>query len=164
MAVTPYLSLDEFKQLALIPAAFIDEVEEMAPGFVGKQIELESSRVDARLSKRYATPFNTPAPIAVRAWVTTLVQPAVELKRGVGPESSNYDEYKRLAGVALDELKEAANAETGLFDLPLRGDASESGIARGAPRSYSEQSPYVFTDEQGRTGREEDHARSGTGR
>jgi hypothetical protein len=87
-----------------------------------------------------------------------------ELKRGVGPESSNIDEYKRLAAEALDEIKEAANAEGGLYDLPLRGDTNQSGITRGAARAYTETSPYVQLDVQAELGHGEDTSRYGSSR
>lgn len=160
----PYLTLNEFKQLALMPASFVDEVETQSPGFTMKQIELTSARINSRLSKRYDTPFGHPAPIAVQGWVVNLVQPSIELKRGVGPESSNIDEYKRLAQETVAEIKEAADAESGLFDLPLRGDTDATGIARGAALVYTETSPYVQADVQAELAHEEDRTRYGSRR
>ena len=47
------------------------------------------------------------------------------------------------------ELKEAADAEKGLFELPLRAtDTTGSAINAGGPMGYSEQSPYTWTDRQ----------------
>jgi hypothetical protein len=160
-----YLTVEEFKMLSLMPASFVDAVEAGHPGFVALRLELKSAYIDSRLRKRYAAPFQLPAPIVVRGWLAALVTVDVETKRGIDPESGNIDEYRTEAKTALDEIKEAADAETGLFDLPLRSDGSSaSGVSLGGPRTYTEASPYVFADVQRETAREEDFIREGNTR
>lgn len=157
-----YLTVDEFAQLSLMPSSFVEAVEAGHPGFVAARLELKSAYIDSRLRKRYAVPFALPAPIVVRGWLAALVTVDVDTKRGIDPESGNIDEYREEAKRALDEIKEAADAETGLFDLPQRADGSASGVSVGGPRAYTETSPYVQTDVQREIAREEDYVRGGT--
>ena len=49
---------------------------------------------------------------------------------------------------AREQMKEAADSEIGLYDLPLLNDVTTDGISKGGPLGYSEQSPYSWTDEQ----------------
>jgi hypothetical protein len=90
--------------------------------------------------------------VTIRAW----------MKRGFDPNDLATEEYKADAAAAMEEIKEAANADTGLFELPLRADTTASGISKGGPLGYTEASPYVWTDEQARAGRDEDSRRGGT--
>jgi hypothetical protein len=160
-----YLTVDEFKSLSLMPSSFVDQVEAASPGFVEERLDLKSAYIDSRLRKRYAAPFTLPAPKVVRGWLAALVTVDVETKRGVDPESGNIDEYRAEAKTALDEIKEASDAESGLFDLPLKDDGSSaSGITRGGAYGYSEASPYVFLDVQRDGAIEEDNTRGGTRR
>jgi hypothetical protein len=58
--------------------------------------------------------------------------------------------------VAISELKEAANSRDGLFELPLRADVDSTGIAKGYPKSYTENSPFVWKRVQVCAGRQQD--------
>lgn len=153
---TPYLTLSDFKQISVVPAQFIDEIELRTPGWVEQRIRMISAYIDTRLSKRYATPFQDPCPFAVRDWIAKIVSMDCWLRRGVEPTDTEISEYKAQQQQAYDELKEAANSDTGLFDLPLRSDVDGTGISRGAPLATSQQSPYAWTTEQARIGRQED--------
>lgn len=153
---TAYLTLAEFLQMSVVPAAFINEIEQRTPGWVDQRLLMASAYIDTRLSKRYDAPFKAPYPLAAQDWVSKWVSLDVWLRRGVQPNDEQFGEYKAQAVQAYDEVKEAANSELGLFDLPLRSDTNGSGISKGAPLGYSEQSPYVWADEQARIGREED--------
>lgn len=157
-----YLTVAGFKDFSLMPSALVDELEEIAAGFLDQQLESESRRIDSRLRKRYAVPFEAPVPVAVQGWLARIVTVRAFLKRGVDPTDAQFTEIKADADAAIAELKEAADSNEGLFDLPVRADSTATGISRGGPFGYSEASPYVWTDLQVATGRDEDRDGSGT--
>jgi hypothetical protein len=157
-----YLSVARFKLLSTIPTGFVDEVEALQPGFVDAQLEFWSAWIDSQLTKRYAVPFVSPYPLVVEGWLTRIVTVRVWSKRGVNPTDEQWAETKEDDKAARAEIDRAANSDTGLFELPLRQNTVDSGVARGFPRGYSEASPYVWTDVQAQCGRDEDDAGSGT--
>lgn len=157
-----YLDVAGFKSHSVMPDPFVDDLEARYPGWLANQLSIASTWIDARLAKRYAVPFAAPYPLAVRMWLAQLVTPRAYHKRGIDALDQQIVDIKDDEKTAKDEIAEAANSETGLFDLPLRDDTSESGIVRGGPFGYSEQSPYVWMDEQERVGRGEDSRGSGT--
>jgi hypothetical protein len=157
-----YLTLAEFKALSVIPSEYVAATETLSPGWTLAQLTLESARIDARLSKRYAVPFQLPAPVCVQGWLAKIVTVSAYLKRGFDPTDRQGEMYLADRDGALAEIKEAADAENGLFDLPLRDDLVASGVTRGFSKAYSEQSPYVFTDGQSRIGSQEDNNRGGS--
>lgn len=157
-----YLTVTTFKLHSEMPSVYVDQLEVAEPGFLDAQLARTSRDVDARLAKRYAVPFVSPVAEVVLGWVARIVTPRVWRKRGVDAQDADFVEVQRDADAAWAEVREAADSQDGLFDLPLRADTTASGIVKGAPRSYTEGSPYVWTDEQGRTGHEEDRNRGGT--
>lgn len=157
-----YLTLATFTDLTVMPSEFVGSIELVSPGWVDGQLAYWSSQIDARLAKRYAVPFANPCPVAVTGWLSRIVTVRCWLKRGVDPNDLQFTEIKADADAAWAEIKEAADSQLGLFDLPLRADTTASGISRGGPRSYAEQSPYVGFDRQGSTGRTEDANRGGS--
>ena len=159
---TPYLDLPGFRGLTIMPSGDVDLLEATVPGWISIQLVHASRWIDSRLAKRYEAPFASPFPEAVGAWLARIVTLRAFLKRGVNPTDAQFVEIKADADQAVAEIKEAADSEDGLFDLPLRADTSSSGISRGGPRVYSEASPYVWTDLQVDMGRDEDRARTGT--
>jgi hypothetical protein len=160
-----YLTLDEFKTLSVIPREWVNQIEIDEPGFTAAQLEHWSDWIDTRLRKRYAVPFGAPVPNIIKGWLNRIVTERVLVRRGVDPNDEQFKIIERDNVDAREELKEAADSDQGLFDLPLREDspADVSGIVRGGPRAYSEQSPYVFADRQRQTGRSEDDFGGGTG-
>lgn len=158
-----YLTLAEFRARTVMPGVDVDGLEVIYPGWVLARLTIESASIDARLRKRYAAPFSAPVSDVVLGWLTAIVTEQAFRKRGIDPNDPQAAEYVADAKRARDEVLEAANSESGLFDLPLRQDTTESGISKGEPYGYSETSPYVAFDVQGATGRAEDAARSGTG-
>lgn len=160
--MTAYLNLADFKLTTDMPSAFVDEIEVQEAGWVDKALDMGSAYIDSRLAKRYDAPFIAPFPIAVIRWLTDLVTLRCWRKRGVVATDEQMIDYRAAAETAQRELTEAANSDTGLFDLPLRANTDTSGINRGFPRSYSEQSPYVWYDIQADIGHDEDSAGEGT--
>ncbi len=158
-----YLSDAEFRVLTLLPVNVVDEIEARTPGWLTQQLTVVSTRMDARFTKRYAVPFVAPYPTVAQEWLAHIVSWRAYLKRGVNSLDSEAAEYKAQHDQAIKEIEEAANSETGLWELPLRQDSPDAtGVARGGPRAYSEASPYVWTDVQSAAGRNEDEQGGGT--
>lgn len=67
-----------------------------------------------------------------------------------------------LASKADEELKETANSETGLLDLP-GNDSTDSAVTTGEPLGASDTSPYAWQDRQAREGRRQDYEEAGYG-
>lgn len=186
MAAHAYLNLAAFMARSTMPRASLLEVERLDPGHVAARLAARSAEIDARLRKRYASPFEItstsvtlldysdsalndagewePPPAsfspprhathvacnveAVTLWLTALVTYDAYRKLGFDPSSAQdatvIDEYN----AAQAALTEAANSETGIYDLPLRADKDASAIVHGGPFAYSEASPYEWTDQQ----------------
>lgn len=152
-----YLDLAGFKARSIMPSADLDMLEVAEPGWIDTKLEDTSSEINARLAKRYAVPFGTAmlnaprtdVPRIVLRWLSDIVTAACYAKRGVNP-SSPYDQAAILdpAIQARAEIKEAADAEGGLFELPLLASSDVTGVSRGGPLSYSEASPYTWADRQ----------------
>lgn len=157
-----YLDKDAFALRTSMPPEHVDDIEDRTPGWIDMQLESWSRWVDMRLGKRYAVPFAAPAPEIVLSWVTWIVTLECYKKRGVDPNDLEMELYRSDHSRAFEEVREAAEAQFGLFALPLSADTSASGIKKGYPRTYSEASPYVWTDEQARVARAEDRNRGGT--
>lgn len=156
-----FLDLAAFKPLSLMPDEDIDALDTRYPTFFATQLEDRSAWMESRLRKRYG-PFEAPYTQALKGWLAALVTVRAYLKRGVDPNDAQWLEVKKAAEDALAEIKEAADSNEGLFDLPLRADTTATGITKGGPFSYSEQSPYVWKDVQASVARDEDANGSGS--
>jgi hypothetical protein len=156
-----YQTVIEFRDRTIMPGEDVDELESRYPNFLSSRLAIWSAWLDARLRKRYATPFEAPAPLIVIGWLTALVTLDAYARRGFNP-SGEADQASIIAPAdrAMAEVKEAADSKEGLFDLPLRQDAAgSSGIVNGGPLGYSEASPYIWADLQAIAGRREDTSR-----
>lgn len=160
---TPYLTIPELKVRMDLPSEYVAEIEALQPGWTAAQIESCSRLdIDPPLRKRYTVPFD-PCPEAVKTWIARILTVRILRRRGIDPTDQQFVSYEKDKDKTLADIQAAANSDTGLWDLPLRDDGSATtGIALGGPRSYSEQSPYVFTDQQIATGSYEDSQRSGS--
>lgn len=178
--VARYLLTSRFRQLTIMPGEDLDLIDSQEQGWVQAQLDLRSAWIDSRLAKRYAAPFGsgyvtspqdlTPlrkdVPEIIELWLRDLVTPACYARRGVNPSSGDLwfvefviNPYQQ----AMRDILEAADAEKGLFELPLRGDALPGGEAsRSGPKVYTESSPYVWMDRQYAAGIEEDASGDGT--
>lgn len=136
-------TLDAYTDLSVLPAEYAAEVEARYEGWLAAQAAYWSAVIDSRLAKRYDTPFTAPYPVAVTGWLARLLDVRVLLKRGVDATDAQFATVAASGEAVLVELKEAADAVNGLFDLPLRSDTTASGVVRPRVQSYSEQSPYT---------------------
>lgn len=158
-----YLTLARFKLLSTIPPAFVESVESVQSGYTDAQLEVWSRWIDSQLIKRYAVPFLDPVPTAVESWLARIVTVRVWTRRGVDPSDEQWAEVKGDDEAARKEIAEAANSETGLYELPLRQDPLlGSGVVHAFPKVYSEQSPYVWTTLQANRGIHEDGSGNGS--
>jgi hypothetical protein len=156
--VTGYLSVAQFRVRTVMPQLSVDELEIREPDFLQTRLNDWSAWIDSRLRKRYAAPFVAPYPVVLLHWLTVLVTLDAYGKLGWQP-SGESDKVSVVdpAVEAKADIKEAADAKDGLFDLPLRSDTTAEGVSKGAPLFYSETSPYRCADLQAETGREEDY-------
>jgi hypothetical protein len=143
---TPYLDLAGFTLRTVMPPGDVQLVEMKAPGYVAARLVIAQSKLDSRLRKRYAIPFATPIPEIVLGWLTALVTPDVYRKRGVDPQDPQIASVEKDRDEAVAEIKEAADSQDGLFDLPLNEAMQTSAITSGGPMGSSQVSPYEWID------------------
>ncbi len=144
-----YLDVAAFRVRTVMPDEDVDTVEARYPGFILARLREETAWINGRLIKRYAVPFAAPVPEIVLGWLTKMVTPSVYIKRGWNGTSEQDQEILTAEKTAREEVKEAANSEEGLFELPLRQDRPDvSAVSAGGPLGYSEPNPYVWTDRQ----------------
>lgn len=148
----------------VIPAFTLDM--RPSPNFVEAAIARHQAYIEGRLRKRYPIPLDAKGtvPECVVRWLTSLVTRDCYGRRGFNP-SSEQDAAMVLdmATTAEAEIEEAADSETGLFDLPsFEGLPDTSGVTQGFPLSYSETSPYVAFDRQACDGKREDSSGRGS--
>ncbi len=164
----PYLTLEGFRVRTLLGVGEVDFVEADSPGFTAARIAIHTSWMHQRLRKRYGAslPFGSkgPVPEIILGWLCALVALDVMRKRGMNPSDPIAEMLTGDAARALEEIKEAADSEKGLFDLASVGEPDGgSNVTTGGPLFYSEGSPYVNQDKQAIQGRREDSGRNGSG-
>lgn len=159
-----YLDLPGFTARSTMPSTVVAELEGKEAGWIAQKLETESRFLDSRLAKRYEVPFDeADPPEAICRWLEKIVTVEAYEKNGVQPDDPQYVRYVAARDEAVAEVKEAADSDTGLFELPLKGSTTATAVTRGGPFGYSEQSPYVAFDLQAEAGRAEDQDGSGTG-
>ncbi len=157
-----YCNIDYLKSGAriMLPAE-IDRIEQQSPGIVNGTIEQVSLEFNSLLHKRYAAPFeNYPSPECPGAVSSNVAWVTIErLWNTYGASPTNSDKSTRIQAMADQArawLREAADSEKGLVELPIREDSSASAVNQGGPLVSSQQSPYAWTDDQAEIGRQED--------
>lgn len=144
-----YLTLAQWKARTVMGSAAVDRIEVREPGkILSFLVRCSQNPINARLRKRYAAPFKDPVPEAVLGWLTDLVTLLAFMLEGFNPDSAQDQLIVDAAKKADAEILEAADAEKGLFDLPLREDTTSSGIVNGAPLGSSDESPWAWLDRQ----------------
>jgi hypothetical protein len=148
--VSAYIDTPELKLLGSLPAEDVDDIETRYPGIVAKTISVVCGLYDARLAKRYAAPFVAPYPDALKFNVAREVAWRLYIKRGFNPSGAMDQLLEKEHTEADAWLREAADSEKGLVELPARqatpGEAT--AINQGGPYGYSEASPYAWTNIQ----------------
>jgi len=141
--VSNYVDKEYLKLVGALPARDIDELDVVFPGTVDGISEAESRKADARLAKRYATPFQEPYPEALRSAVAYCVVYRLYQKRGPNPGSALEEAVLRDYNEAKDWFKEAANSKDGLIELPPREDGDDDkGVVQGGPLCVNDLTPY----------------------
>lgn len=143
-----YLTTSEFKDICAIAPSDIDQLETKYPGFTQKTLDLVSSKVDARLRKRYAAPFAAPYPECIQDWVARISCIPILLRIGIVPTDEQFVALKDDAELAKKELSEAADGNAGLWDLPLRQDTTTTGLSQDTPLMLTSAGPYAWIDDQ----------------
>lgn len=162
-----YLDLTAFKLLSVIPPDYVDFIETAQTGWTIAKLAAWSRWIDARLKKRYAIPLPFVAstspdfPSQAQQWLCDLATFDAYLKRGIDPTDAQIQEIEARYKEAKAEIAEAANSESGLFELPLRTDGTGQGVSKGAPLFATQSSPYTWQTAQRSAGVQEDQADDG---
>lgn len=143
-----YLTFATWKARSSMSDDDANDLEARYPGHIALKIGERQAWIDGKLKKRYAAPFEAPEPEIVLAWLVSLVTFDAYKKRGFNPSSTQDQLIAKEAEDAKAEVQQAADANEGLFDLPLRQNTTASGISRGGPLGYSEHDPYTWVDRQ----------------
>lgn len=143
-----YLTVEEFKLDTVMPDGDVVDLEAQNPGWLARQLEKISAEIDAKLRKRYAAPFSAPYPLKVVGWLEAIVTLRAYQRRGFNPSAMQDQTILEAEKRAWAEIEQAADAEKGLFELPVTQGATATGVVRGGPLGYSEVSPYTWTDRQ----------------
>ncbi len=150
-----YLDRTELKVVGILPESLVEGTFLSAgtqqaawQAFVDAQLIAYTAEINAILSKRYATPFQAPVPNVIRNWLARLVTGALYERRGWDPSDAQatalYAHIERIWAA----LRDAADSEIGLRELPLRQNTTADGVSKGMPFGYSEASPYSWVDAQ----------------
>lgn len=120
------------------------------------------SEIESRLGKRYTIPFAPPYTPALFRWFEAFVTVSLYDRRGWNPSAAEDARIVDRYTQAEKDIQEAADSDTGKFDLPLRADLpGQSGISKGGPFACADASPYAGFDRQARDGRFQDRNRGG---
>lgn len=175
MTAAIYIDDDYVKSVGSMPSDDVDFLRTNESAFLDGVYKAVTRLFDVKLAKRYVTPLGLDAngafdvsrvPESVRLMCADVALLRMWRKRGFNP-GSQQDENAIIKAHddAMQWLNEAADAEKGFVELPrLTTTPDGELIAKGAPMSYSEQSPYTFTDRQADEGRREDRNRTGSRR
>lgn len=139
------LDYDEFCARTIMPT---EDVATVPRPFVELCLQDVASEIYAVLAKRYVTPFPEPIPGIVKRWQAQMVTPLVYERRGWNPGDEQSKFIVDAADRCRAQIHEAADAEKGLFGLPLKDGEPTVAISRGGPDGYSEASPYEWLDVQ----------------
>lgn len=114
MADLSFVDLDEYCEL---PRAYIAEAGQ---AFVNRQISLLRGSIYNRLRRLYSIDSMVQSePDIIKLWIAALVVLKIYRKRGIDPTDLQFQEFKEQAAFIEQQIDAAANAESGLYDLPL---------------------------------------------
>jgi len=150
-----YLTLATYRARTTIDGSLVDLC--VAKGKdVDWWLEAASAEINMRLVKRYAVDFDNPGPVpdAIVKWLIRLVNIDVWECAGGLPEGREDGWADAARKQVYDELEKAADAEKGLFELPLRNTdpLGQSAINKGGPFVHEDATAYAaFARLAGRT-------------
>lgn len=126
--------------------------------FVGLSAQRNTAYIEARLRKRYTVPFAAPVPEVILRWLAAFMTRDCYGRRGFNPASEQDNSaVLGMAETAEKELLEAADSDTGLFEIPITDTTpATSAVVDGGPYSYSEAGPYKWTSVQAGLASQED--------
>lgn len=116
-----YLALATYKQRTTIDTSLVTLCENKGKD-VTWWLESASAEINMRLAKRYNVDFGSPGPVpdAIVKWLIRLVNVDVWECAGGLPEGREDGWADTARKQVYEELEKAADAEKGLFELPLR--------------------------------------------
>ena len=131
-----YLALASYRSKTTIDGSLVDLC--VAKGKdVAWWLESASAQINTRLAKRYAVDFASPGPVPdqIIFWLIRLVNIDVWECAGGLPEGREDGWADAARKQVYEEIKEAADAENGLYELPLRNTDTlgNSAVNKGAP-------------------------------
>ena len=143
----------DFRTRTIMPEQDVDQLWAARPGWFEATVASALADITARLRKRYRTPFtaaggSNPRPEIVVMWQAKIITPEAYRARGYNPQDPTMEWSEKDRDRAYEQIKEAADAETGLYDIPLLETVDTTGIVKGGPLGSSEASPYDWTDAQ----------------
>lgn len=143
-----YLTLAAYRSITTLDGSTVDLCAAKGKD-VQRWLDLDSAHIRSRLVKRYAIDWtevaNQPVPDKIIQWLILLVDIPVCKCAGATPEGRVDDWAREDQTRVNDELKEAADCENGLFELPLR-ETGASAIHIGVPHVVSYQMPWNYYD------------------
>lgn len=148
-AMPSYLTFAQYKLGTDIKGSLVDLCGQAK---VDEWLDRASSKIRNRLAKRYAVDFTDPGPVpgVIKDWLTLLVDIRVWKFVGGLPEGREDGWAEKDAEKVEAELKEAADSEEGLIELPLRNtDAlGNSAINKGGPMAVAYNTIHGYFDAQ----------------
>jgi hypothetical protein len=144
------LDIKGLKALVIMPEEDVDDLVARYPAFVAAQLEVLTGEIYSRLRKRYKTPFVEPVPIVAKGWLADMITPVLYARRGIDPSDDQMQQLRDAAARAREQIKEAADSENGLYDLPLLDSADGTAITKADPLGYSEGAYDYLDRERGR--------------
>lgn len=143
-----YLTLVQYRAITTLDGSIVDLC--VAKGKdVQRWLDLSSAHIRSRLVKRYLIDWtevaNQPVPDKIIEWLILLVDIPVCKCTGAVPEGRVDDWVREDEKRVNDELKEAADADNGLFELPLR-ETGPSAVYIGVPHVVASQMPWDYYD------------------
>lgn len=151
-------TLAHFQEITVMDPDGVQAVVDRRPQYLEARSDARFNQIMARLRKRYdVAVMSANPPETVKLWWVALLTKDAYAARGFDPSAKDDEEsILGAAREAEEAIKEAADSEKGLYELPLLQTLTTSGVSRGAPLAYSEASPYTAGDILRRDGSSED--------
>jgi hypothetical protein len=150
MAVS-YIEFQRYRTLSELPKGRIDTFEKREPGIILAKLEQNSRLVEDRLRHKYTIPFPE-RHSTIEGWIVGLTDPW--LLNQIGYDSQDNDpipgRIDKLETKVHEDLTDATDPASNKWNLPRKDGKDPTAISKGAPRAYSENSPYTWIRRQGR--------------